>query len=75
MFRKKTLNKPVAGGTMGTENKRGGENMEEKQYRKNGGQVEIPGAGTRLIKCDDPDAERPFPDSDDYDTDAAEEVQ
>lgn len=49
--------------------------MEEKPYRKNGGQVEIPGAGTRLIKCDDPDAERPFPDSDDYDTDAAEEVQ
>lgn len=49
--------------------------MEEKQHRKNGGQVEIPGAGTRLIKCDDPDAERPFPDSDDYDTDAAEEVQ
>lgn len=49
--------------------------MEEKQYRKNGDQVEIPGAGTRLIKCDDPDAERPFPDSDDYDTDAAEEVQ
>lgn len=51
------------------------QNMEEKQRRKNGGQVEIPGAGTRLIKCDDPDAERPFPDSDDYDTDAAEEVQ
>ena len=49
--------------------------MEEKQYRKNGGQVEIPGAGTRLIKSDDQDAERPFPDSDDYDTDAAEEVQ
>ena len=54
---------------------RGGANMEEKQRRKNGGQVEIPGAGTRLIKCDDPDAEKPFPDSDDYDTDAAEEVQ
>lgn len=49
--------------------------MEENQHRKNGGQVEIPGAGTRLIKCDDPDAERPFPDSDNYDTDAAEEVQ
>lgn len=49
--------------------------MEEKKRRKNGEQVEIPGAGTRLIKCDDPDAERPFPDSDDYDTDAAEEIQ
>lgn len=49
--------------------------MDEKQLRKNGDQVEIPGVGTRLIRCDDPDAERPFPDSDDYDTDAAEEVQ
>ena len=49
--------------------------MDEKQRRKNGGQTENPGAGTRLIKCDDPDAERPFPDSDDYDTEAAEEVQ
>lgn len=49
--------------------------MDEKQRRKNGEQVETPGAGTRLIKCDDPDAERPFPDSDDYDTDAAEEAQ
>ena len=54
---------------------KGGERDGRKQYRKNGGQVEIPGAGTRLIKCDDPDAERPFSDSDDYDTNAAEEVQ
>lgn len=61
---------------MGTENKRGDKKaMDEKQRRKNGEQVETPGAGTRLIKCDDPDAERPFPDSDDYDTEAAEEVQ
>lgn len=49
--------------------------MGEKERRKNGGQTEIPGAGTRLIKCDDPDAEKPFPDSDDYDIEAAEEVQ